>query len=53
MGAFDLNNEENTRRRTAEALEEIARKLEVLTSIKEELREIKENIKHAVKMDNA
>ncbi len=48
MGTFNPYDQENTNRRTVETLEKIAVQLE---QIKDELRDIKENIRHKVKMD--
>lgn len=48
MGTFNLNDQENTNRRIVESLEKIAIQLEL---IRDELRDIKDNIRHKVKMD--
>lgn len=48
MGTFNPYDQENTNRRVTESLEKIATQLE---QIYQELRDIKENIKHKVKMD--
>ncbi len=49
MGEFNPYNQENTNRRLVEALENIAVQL---GQIKEELKDIKESIKHKVRMEN-
>ncbi|MEI7890553.1 MAG: hypothetical protein WCI36_01155 [bacterium] len=49
MGEFNPYDQDNTNRRLVEALENIAVQL---GQIKDELRDIKENIRHKVKMEN-
>lgn len=49
MGTFNPYDQENTNRRTVDALERIAAQLE---QINRELREIKGDIRHKVKMDS-
>lgn len=49
MGTFNQYDQENTNRRTVNALESIVAQLEQMNR---ELRDIKEDIRHRVKMDS-
>jgi len=49
MGEFNPYDQDNANRRLVEALENIAVQL---GQIKDELRDIKENVRHKVKMEN-